>query len=405
MNYYDYRAVNRVTLKEKKGVITADDIETAKMYLKNMYYDIRYINDMRDCLGIRKGLYNIRHYVNRASIKNFLEQLSFMLDTDISLHEALVFMRDNSEENCLRYMSRPIAEDVRKGMALSDALANTGFFDEIIIYRLKAAEEGGNVSEVLSEIADNLEKNMNFKSKVRGAMIYPSVIFVVFNIVMIVLMTIIVPMLTEVIVSMGGELPLITKLIIKMSDCIKQILPIGIIITIITVILYNVLRRKSRAFCIKADELKLKVPIIKNFIMLSSMNIFCSTVATLQKSNITLGRSLYMAHKSMSNTFIQEAVKSTSKSVEGFGVDFGQALQNERVFPDMMVQMVLVGNKTGKIIEILNRLSKRYETELDSQLKMVTKLIEPIMIVVLGIVVGFVVVGIYMAMFSVATIA
>lgn len=400
MNYYDYRAINRVTLENKKGVITADDIDTAKMYLKNKYYDIRYINNMRDFLGIRKGLYNIRHYVNKQSIKNFLEQLSFMLDTDISLHEALVFMRDNSEENSLRYMSRPIAEDVRKGLTLSDALANTGFFDDIIIYRIKAAEEGGNVPEVISEIAYDLEKTIDFKSKVKGAMIYPTVIFVVFNIAMLILMTIIVPMLTEVIISMGGELPLITKIVIKISDCIKQILPIGVFFTVIAVILYNILRRKSKEFCLKADELKLKIPIIKKFIMLSSMKTFCSTVAALQKSNITLGRSLYMSHKSMSNTFIQEAVKNASKSVEGFGVDFGQALQNERLFPNMMVQMVMVGNKTGKIIEILNRLSRRYETELDSQLKVITKLIEPIMIVFLGIIVGFVVVGIYMAMFS-----
>lgn len=401
MQYYSYKAINRVTMKPENGVITADDIETAKMYLKNKQYDIIYINIMSDFLNMRKSIYQFTHRVNKKSVKNFCEQLAFMLDTDISLYDALVFMRDNSDENSLRFMSRPIAEEVRKGSALSDAFANSKFFDDTIIYQLKAAEESGNVPEVLAGIADDLEKSIQFNAKIKGAMLYPSIIFIVFNLVMIILMVYIVPMLTQVILNMGGTLPLITRIIIKLSDMVRKGLPIVITLLAAGIIGYKMVRSKNEQFCIKADRLKLKIPIINKFIMLSSMSVLCKTVAALQKSNIALGKSLYISHKSISNVFLQNAVKNVSRSIDINGLDFGQALINEVIFPNLMIQMIKVGNRTGKVIQILEKLSARYDFDMDIMLKNITKLIEPIMIVVLGIAVGFVVVGIYMAMFSI----
>lgn len=399
MEYYEYKTRNHSSGKLCRGIITADDIESAENTLKRRGEDIISISEMQDFLNIRKTIYNLSVRASKRAKVEFFTMLQFMLDAGMSLHESLVNIRDTSMNTAIKGLSRKVADEVRKGATMSTALRKTGQFEISIVEQLSAGEEAGRITETLHRLVDQLEREIEFKSKIKSAMMYPIIICVVMIAVLWVMMTLVVPSLADTLISMGGELPLITKIVIGVSNGMQKATPYFIILIIVCVIGYRILIKKP-AFKLAMDTYKRKIPVIG--IMLEKIEIarFCRNLSAMQKSGISLVNSLKIVSATIKNAAISEEVQKACRLVEISGMNLAAALSKAGNFPAMMLELIDVGINSGKITLVLDKIAVQYEKEIDTSLKRITSLIEPVMIVVVGLLAGIVVISIFLPMFS-----
>lgn len=401
MEYFEYRTKNPMSGKVFHGIITADDSESAADNLKRRGEEILEIKSMNDILNIRKTLYNLSVKTNKKTKAEFFAMLKFMLDSGMSLHESLVSIRDSSINKQLRNMSRVIADEVRKGAALSLAMQRSGQFDNAVVRQVNAGEESGNMSDTLARLTGQTEREIEFSGKIKNAMMYPIMICIVMIVVLWVLMTMVVPSLAQTLISMGGELPLITKIVIGVSSFMSKAAPYIIIICIASAVGYRIALR-DKGFKLKNDTFKLKIPIVGNMLEKIELSRFCRNLSAMQKSGISLVHSLKIVVEAVKNKKIAEAVQKSCRLVEMTGMNLSAALAKSGDFPAMMLQLIEVGIDSGGICNVLDRIAEQYEKEVDTGLKRITSLIEPAMIVVVGLLAGTVVISIFLPMMSIA---
>lgn len=399
MRYFDYRTKNHESGKAYKGIITADDMTGAVDALKRRGEDIIEIDDMKDLFHIREKLYNMQSRVKKKVKLEFFTMLGFMLESGMSLHESLVSIRDSSINKGLRALSRALADEVRKGAGLSAAMRQCGQFENAVAEQVRAGEESGNMLNTLKRIVIQLEREIDFKNKIKSAMMYPVIICVVMVVVLWVLMTVVVPSLSATLVSMGGELPLITKIVMGVSDTMAKSTPYIIVVVIAAVIVFRVMMKKPE-FKKAVDTYKLKIPVVGIMLEKIELSRFCRNLSAMQQSGITLVSSLKITCAAIKNQKIAGAVSKSARLVEISGMNLAAAMIKAGSFPAMMLQLIEVGINSGKICDTLDNIANQYEKEVDTLLKRVTGLIEPVMIVVVGILAGTVVISIFLPMFE-----
>lgn len=399
MEYFEYIVKNHLTGKKSSGIVTADNFETAEDTLKRRGEDIISISPLKDFFDIRKRIYDFSIRSNKKTKCEFFTMLNFMLESGMSLHESLVNIRDSSINKSLRMLARSAADEVRKGATLSSAVRKTNQFDVSVTEQITAGEESGTINSALERLVSQMEREMEFKSKIKSAMMYPIIICVVMVVVLWVMMTVVVPSLAETLISMGGELPLITKIVIGISNFMAAATPYFIALIILIVIVYRI-TVKNPKIKLKIDTYKLEIPIIGGMLEKIELSRFCRNLSAMQKSGITLVSSLKIVEAAIKNQKIATAVKKACTLVEISGMNLSTALAKAGDFPSMMLQLIEVGIESGQISEVLDRISLQYEKDTDVSLKRITSLIEPIMIVVVGLLAGTVVVSIFLPMFS-----
>ena len=230
-------------------------------------------------------------------------------------------------------------------------------------------------------------------------MMYPIIICIVMVIVLWVMMTVVVPSLAETLVSMGGELPLITKIVIGVSNGMSKSTPYLIMLIIAAVIAYRI-AIKNEALKMTVDTNKLKIPIVGNMLEKIELSRFCRNLSAMQKSGITLVSSLKIVDAAIKNQKTAKEVMKACRLVEISGMNLAAAMARAGKFPPMMLQLIEIGIGSGKITEVLDKIAVQYEKEVDTSLKRITSLIEPILIVVVGLLAGTVVISIFLPMFS-----
>ena len=399
MEYYEYKSRNRDTEKVFRGIVTADDLESAEEHLKKRGEDIIEISVMQDFLGIRKMIYNLSSRTSKKTKLEFFSMLKFMLESGMSLHESLVNIRDSSIDKSLKNLARVIADEVRQGADLSNAMRKSGQFDTAMVQQVNSGEEAGDIDKTLERLTDQIEHEIEFKSKIKSAMMYPIIICVVMVIVLWVMMTLVVPSLAETLISMGGELPLITKIVIGASEFMAAATPY-LIIAIIAIVIGYKLALKNENIKMKIDGYKLKIPVIGTMIEKIELSKFCRNLSALQQSGIALVGSLMTVQTAIKNESVARSVRKATRLVEISGMNLSNALAKAGSFPAMMLQLIDVGINSGQICEVLEKIAIRYEKDVDIGLKRITSLIEPILIVVVGLLAGTVVISIFLPMFS-----
>lgn len=399
MEYYEYKSRNRDTEKVFRGIVTADDLESAEEHLKKRGEDIIEISVMQDFLGIRKMIYNLSSRTSKKTKLEFFSMLKFMLESGMSLHESLVNIRDSSIDKSLKNLARVIADEVRQGADLSNAMRKSGQFDTAMVQQVNSGEEAGDIDKTLERLTDQIEHEIEFKSKIKSAMMYPIIICVVMVIVLWVMMTLVVPSLAETLISMGGELPLITKIVIGASEFMAAATPY-LITAIIAIVIGYKLALKNENIKMKIDGYKLKIPVIGTMIEKIELSKFCRNLSALQQSGIALVGSLMTVQTAIKNESIARSVRKATRLVEISGMNLSNALAKAGSFPAMMLQLIDVGINSGQICEVLEKIAIRYEKDVDIGLKRITSLIEPILIVVVGLLAGTVVISIFLPMFS-----
>lgn len=400
MKYYEYKSRNRSDGKVSSGVITAESSENAAETLKRRGEDIIVISEMRDFLDIRKTLYGISTKTNKKSKLEFFTMLRFMLEAGMSLHESLTNIRDTGTNKSIKTLASKLSDEVRKGASLSLAMKKSGQFDNATVEQLKAGEEAGNINNTIARVINQYEREIEFKSKIKSAMIYPIIICVVMVTVLWIMMAVVVPTLAETLISMGGELPLITKIVIGVSDFISKSTPYLVIIIILAVISFRILIKKDN-IKLAVDSRKLKIPIIGSMLEKIELSRFCRNLSAMQRSGISLVSSLKIVSAAVKNKKIQSAIAKAARLVEISGINLAAALSKAGRFPPMMIQLIEIGVDSGKITDVLDRTAEQYEKEVDTSLKRVTSLIEPAMIIVVGLLAGTVVISIFLPMFSI----
>ena len=399
MQYFEYKTRNHANGKIFKGIITADNMETAESTLKKRGEDIIVLSEMQDVLNIRKTLYSISVRTNKKTKLEFFTMLRFMLEAGMSLHESLINIRDTGVNKSLKGLAGKIADSVRRGSTLSVAAQNSGQFDNATVEQIKAGEESGSILDTLSRLMAQYEREIEFKSKIKSAMMYPIIICVVMVVVLWVMMTLVVPSLAETLISMGGELPLITKIVIGASNGMAVMTPYLIVFIIASVIAYRI-AVKNEIFKLAVDRQKLRIPIVGNMLEKIELSKFCRNLSAMQKSGITLVSSLGIVVSAVKNQKIAREIKKAARLVEISGMNLAAALAKAGHFPSMLLQLVEVGISSGKITEVLDKIAEQYEKEVDVSPKRITSLIEPLMIVVVGLLAGTVVIAIFLPMFE-----
>jgi len=400
MFYYDYVVKDPVSTKKVRGVITADDAESASQNLKARGLIVLEISSLKDFLHLRKIFYDITYRITKKDIKEFFEQLSFMLGTNLQMYNALIILRDYSVNKKLRYLAKPIAESIRKGLPLHEALEETKFFQTSVIMQVKSGEESADVPNSLKRLAEQYTRELEFMAKIKNAMTYPILITVVMIGVLWVLMTMVVPTLAKTISSLGGELPLITKIVIGASKFMSATTPVLIVLIIACIIGFKHLC-KQEGFKYQIDSLELKIPLIGNLIAKLEMSRFCRNLSAMQNSGITLVRSLNITKTAIKNSYMKKAIEKTAKMVEISGVNLSTALSKAGNFPELMVQLIEVGVNAGQISDVLEKIANQYENEIDNSIKRITGLIEPIMIIIVGLIAGTIVLAMMSPLFSI----
>jgi type IV pilus assembly protein PilC len=272
-------------------------------------------------------------------------------------------------------------------------------FDELFVNMIAAGEAGGILDVILQRLATYIEKVVKLKNQVKSALIYPSAIMTVAVLVVWIILWKVIPVFDQLLSSVGGEMPMITAVVIKASNFIGRytvwiVLLIGLAAFALN--RYHKTHRGRRVI----DGLLLRLPIVGGLLRKIAVARFCQTLATLTASGVPILDGLDITARTAGNAIIEDAIQAVRKSVEE-GKTISEPLGETKVFPPMVVQMINVGEQTGALDQMLQKIAEFYEEEVDTAVAGLTKLIEPILIVFLGVVIGVIVAAMYLPLYSV----
>jgi type IV pilus assembly protein PilC len=337
--------------------------------------------------------------IKMRDIVIFTRQFSTMINAGLPLVQALDILANQSENPALKDVTRQVVFDVESGNTLADALRkHPRAFSELYVNMVAAGEAGGILDTILMRLAVFMEKNDALVRKVKGAMIYPSVIMSVAAIAITVLLIFVIPTFQDMFASANIALPLPTRIVIGMSHALKSYWYMvlgGIIAIVITIKRYY--RTPNGKLTI--DKLLLKMPVLGDVLRKSAVSRFTRTLGTLISSGVSILDGLEITAKTSGNRVIQDAIMESRSSIAG-GDTIAAPLKKSAVFPPMVISMIAVGEQTGGLDEMLTKIADFYDEEVDAAVSGLLALMEPVMIVFLGVVVGGMVVAMYLPIFD-----
>lgn len=331
----------------------------------------------------------------------FSRQFSVMISANVPVVESLLVLIDQTDNISLKNMLSEIAFEVDGGAFLSDAFSRRPkIFSDFFVNIIRSGESSGKLDEVLDYLADEMEKNYDMISKVKGAMIYPLFIMVGLIAVAIVLMIYVIPNLTSILTETGMTLPWSTRVVIGASHFLQNY------------ILFLFLGLGGLAFLFRAylktysgkrnfDIVKLRLPIFGKLFKYIYLMRFTRSLSTLLKGGVTITRSLEIVADVVGNTIYKELILDTLESIND-GNPLSTVMENSNYVPKMVPQMIAVGEKTGKIDIVLDRVTLFYSREASNMLDNLSKLMEPIIMVIMGIGVGIMVAAVILPMYNMA---
>ncbi len=385
---YWYKAVKDNKIVKNK-IDSGSEREVLDYLKRNDYLPIQ-VKEIRPLFPEFFALFD---RINFNDIVNFTRQLAIMLNAGLTLIDSFSILQKQISKPAFLQMIKTINKTVLGGSSFSKALQKyPSYFPNLYISLVKSGEASGKLSDVLLRLSDNLEKEREFKSKIKGALIYPVIVVVGMVCVMFVMVTFVVPKLLNLYKDFNITLPLSTQILIMISNFTTRLWPI-IIVGVVGAVLFvrNYLQTKQgkRSF----DTFILKVPGFGKIVTISSLVDLTRTLSILIGSGVSILESLDIIIETTNNSVYQDAFRTIYKQVEK-GFSLGSALDNQRLFPPILIQMTTVGEQTGHLDDTLLRISKYFEMESEIAIKTLTTLIEPLILVFLGLGVGFLVLSV-----------
>ncbi len=333
----------------------------------------------------------------------FARQLATMVDAGIPILQCLEALQEQMSAPQFQSVIGAVKEDIQLGNSLSAAFAkHPKVFDKLFVNMVKVGETGGVLSQVLDRISNYMEKTIKLKNKVQSAMIYPSVVVSMAVIITIVLLVKVVPTFASIYESFDQELPMMTQVLIGVSNALKHYLLYIIAALVVMGIGINRLGRTEKG-SMAIDRFKLKMPIFGELIRKVAISRFARTLSTLTQSGVPILESLDIVGKTCGNKVIEQVVESVKNNVRE-GESLAAPLTKSGVFPPMVTRMISVGEKSGQMEKMLTKVAEFYDDQVDAAVAGLTSIIEPLIIGFLGIVVGFIVIALFMPILNITSI-
>jgi len=330
----------------------------------------------------------------------FSRQFATMINSGLSLLRALTILGEQTDNKRLAQIVTQVRAEVEKGTSLSAAMAkHPKAFNRLYISMVRAGEVGGFLDQVLVKVADTFEKEVELRGKIRSAMTYPVVVFAMVLLIVGGMLIFIVPTFKSLYTSLGGTLPLPTRMLIGVSDAMKRFFPLVLLAVIGLVIAYR-RWRATPAGRYRLDQFKLKVKVFGPLFHKSALSRFSRTLATLIRAGVPILQALEIVADTVNNGVISRAIHDVQDSVRE-GESLATPLAKHPTFPAMVVQMMAVGEETGALDTMLSKVADFYDQEVEAAVASLTSLIEPLLIAVMGAAVGGMVVALYMPLFNI----
>ena len=330
----------------------------------------------------------------------FTRQFASMYNAGIPIVQGLDIMSKQTENKALRETISKVKSDVESGTTLADAMKrHPKAFDDLYVNLVAAGEQGGVLDSVLQRLAVYIEKAMKLKKKVKGAMIYPSVVLFIATFVVAIIMVFVIPVFAKVFGEMGVALPIPTRMVIGLSNFLSGIGGLIIFLSIVGLVIAFRQYRKTQNGRMVTDKLFLRIPVIGDLIRKVAVARFSRTLGTLINSGVPILDGLEICAKSAGNKVVEKVVYEVKRDVAS-GKTVAEPLGKSDVFPPMVVQMISVGESTGSLDQMLAKVADFYDDEVDNSVQNLTVLLEPALMVFLGVVIGFIVVALYLPIFK-----
>ncbi|MCL5023172.1 MAG: type II secretion system F family protein [Nitrospirae bacterium] len=342
--------------------------------------------------------------VGDKDIVVFTRQFSTMIDAGLPLVQGLDILSQQVENKTLAKTLKVIKSDVESGSTYADALKkHPKIFSELYVNMVAAGEAGGILDTILNRLAGYIEKAMKLKKKVKGAMIYPAVVTTIAVAVIAVIMIFVVPTFSKMFISMGGTLPLPTRIVIGLSKTIAGVgglIALGFIVGFIVFIKQV---RKTEKGTKVIDAILLKLPIFGVILNKVAVAKFTRTLGTLISSGVPILDGLEITAKTAGNKVVEYAIMDVRKAVAE-GKTLEEPLSKAKVFPPMVTHMIAVGESTGALDAMMSKIADFYDDEVDNAVNNLTAMMEPLLMVFLGTSVGFIVIAMYLPIFKLITL-
>jgi type IV pilus assembly protein PilC len=383
-----------------EGSLEADSSELVVNKLRSMGY-VPVAIERADASALKKDVkLPFGGKVKQKDVAVLSRQFATMINSGLSLIRALHILEEQTESQKLRETTKSVRTDVERGASLAQALSrHPKVFSRLYVAMVKAGETGGVLDRVLLSLASTIEKQVELKRKIKSAMTYPVAVFAIVIIIVTAMLLFVVPMFEELYSELGGQLPLPTRLLLAVSGFVGKFAPFIIVAEVIAAwgLRRWVATDKGRAVW---DSLKLRIPVFGKLIHKTAITRFCRTLSVLLRSGVPVLESLEITSETVGNTVLARAVKDTQEAVKS-GEAIATPLAAHPVFPPMVVQMLAVGEETGAVDDMLERVADFYDQEIEATVDALTSLLEPLLIVVMGATVGGMVVALYMPMFNI----
>lgn len=385
-----------------KGSVEGESREAVSMKLREMGYIILEVDQKGGLAALNDIRFGTGVKVKDVAI--FARQFATMINAGLSLTKCLSILAQQTESVGLRDVIQQVAKDVEAGQSLSDSMArHPKVFPPIFVNMVRAGETGGVLDEVLLRVADHFESELALKGKIKSAMTYPVAMGGLVLVVLAAMMIFVVPTFEKMFNEMGGELPGITQFLVNASDFVASLR--GLAALVIAVALFFVFRawtNTERGRFIW-DGAKLRMPVFGSMVRKISLAKFTRTFGTLIAAGVPILSALDIVADTAGNEVVSRAVKKARSAIKE-GETIAKPLAESPVFPSMLVQMIAVGEETGALDAMLNKIADFYDEEVSTAVDGITSLIEPLMMASLGVIVGGMVIALYMPMFQVITL-
>ncbi|MGC9070264.1 MAG: type II secretion system F family protein [Elusimicrobiales bacterium] len=379
-----------------EGEIEAESKEKAILNLKAKRLQVV------DIVPVKRKLKKAK--ISSKDIAIFSRQLSTLVSSGVPIIQSLSILESQSENLNFAKVIRTIKKDIEGGLSISDAMAkHPKIFGELYVSMIRAGELGGVLDVILDRLSIYLESSQALKEKVKSAMIYPMVVGAIAIVITIFLVIYVIPIFKGIFEGFGTELPLITRAVIFVSDMLKRYL---IFLVLAGFGFYYILKRyistpKGRR---RFDYIMLNLPIFGILLKKVAIAKFSRTLATLIKSGVPILQGLETVAKTSGNTIIEDIIMESMKSIKEGG-KISEPLKKGGIFPEMVVQMISVGEETGNLDAMLFKIADFYDQEVETAVKGLTSMIEPLVMVFMGVVIGFIVIAMFIPMFEMGEIA
>ena len=402
MTVYSYKATDQ-NGKYVEGDINAPDYKDAIQQIRRLNYfpvkvsEGKSFSTLSSVMSLSYSSWRSR--IPTQELMTLTQQLATLVDSGLTLDDALATLIKVAETEKIKVIFSDIRKKVHAGSSFADALAeHPKTFSNLYINMIRAGEAGGILSESLSRLSLFMEKSVELKNSIRSAMVYPTILTFIGGTAVIILITFVIPQFSRLFEEMGAALPLPTQIMLGISSLIINYWPL-LILGIIGLFAAITLYIKTNKGRLKWDGMLLKLPLFGALIRKIEVSRFSLTMATLLKSGVPILQAMGIVQSILINRVIADSVIPLKQALKR-GKGLSGPLQEAEVFPPMAVHMITVGETSGALDEMLTKVSKTYDKEVEQSIKQLISLIEPMMILIMAVIIGFIVVSMLLAIFS-----